>query len=61
VEAEFALTKVFNPVLLDHDENVLLAEGVAEIESTPASFQRLVPEGEVVPEEDGLTANEIKY
>jgi hypothetical protein len=59
VEAVWA-SKDMEPVLL-HEEKAYSVNGVACIESGPASNHTLVPEGSVEPVSNGETENETWY
>jgi len=61
VLAELGLANVNEPELELHDENLYPLFAVADIESEPAFSQTLLPEGEVDPVPEGVTANEIWY
>jgi hypothetical protein len=60
VEVNDGLATVIDPVVVQ-SENLKLLLGVAVIGSDPASSQAFVPDGDVVPPPEGLTANDTWY
>ena len=60
-DAEFALSKVIDPVSDDQVEKKWPVFGVAVIEMTPAFSQILEPTGDVDPVPEGLSAKVTWY